>query len=156
MAAVVKVKEIFNGLVYINELVTDDDSTMRAHLKNISNGGKLPYIINEPQFLADPSHRVKVMCKPLFAMVTESKDPDKCKRVDAIRIKRYTSYYIRQNRTKPLSEFVANAKAPIEHLFNDHTWCDSSWCWSKQLIESKELIINSIRNKHAARLIRCT
>ena len=62
-----------------------------------------------PIFLADPSHRIKVMLKPIFAMVTDTKDPDKCKAVDAARIKRYASYYIRQNREKPLAEFVKNA-----------------------------------------------
>ena len=101
--------------------MTDDDSTMRSHLKNINKGGKLPNNILTPIFLADPSHRIKVMLKPIFAMVTDTKDPDKCKAVDAARIKRYASYYIRQNREKPLAEFVKNARAPIEHLFNDHT-----------------------------------
>lgn len=69
------------------------------------------------------------MCKSIFATVSDTKDPNKCKIVDATRIKRYTSYYIRQNRPGPLLDFIANAKAPIEHLFNDHTWCSSSWCW---------------------------
>ena len=41
------------------------------------------------------------MCKPIFAMVTNTKDPDKCKNVNATRIKRYTSYYIRQNGSVP-------------------------------------------------------
>ena len=83
------------------------------------------------------------MCKPIFAMVTGTKDPDKCKTVDATRIKRYASYYIRQNRSKPLAVFVKNAKAPIEHLFNDHTWCDSSWCWSKDVNEKKDQILSA-------------
>ena len=58
------------------------------------NGGKLSDSIMQPIFLADPSHRIKVMCKPIFAMISGTKDPDKCKSVDAKRIKRYTSYYI--------------------------------------------------------------
>ena len=111
------------------------------------NGGKLPDTIIQPTFLADPSHRIKVMCKPIFGMISETKDPDKCKTVDATRIKRYASYYIRQNRTKPLLDFVANAKAPIEHLFNDHSWCDSSWCWSKELEDNEQKIVSVVFNK---------
>ena len=123
---------------------------MRSHLKNIVNGGKLPNEIIQPIFLADPSHRIKVMCKPIFAMVTGTKDPDKCKIVDATRIKRYVSYYIRQNRDKSPLDFVKNAKAPIEHLFNDHTWCDSSWCWSKDMEEKEECILSVSLHKHVS------
>ena len=144
---ILKIDKMFEGLVYVKEIVTDDDSTMRAHLKNTTKGGKLPDSIIQPIFLADPSHRIKVMCKPIFGMVTGTKDPDKCKIVDATRIKRYASYYIRQNRSNPLAEFVKNAKAPIEHLFNDHTWCNATWCWSKEMEEKKEQIMSATIDK---------
>ena len=68
--------------------MTDDDSTMRSHLKNIKNDGKLPDHIIQPIFLADPSHRIKVMYKPIFGMVSNNKDPDQLKSVDYTRIKR--------------------------------------------------------------------
>ena len=32
-----------------------------------------------------------------------------------------------------MKEFVANAKAPVKHLFNDHEWCHEDWCWAKGL-----------------------
>ena len=91
---VIKIHDRFKGLVYIKELSTDDDGTMRSHLKNVINGGKSPNSITQPIFLANPSHLIKVMCNPIFAMVTGTKDPDKCRYVDATRIKRYTVYYI--------------------------------------------------------------
>ena len=47
---------------------------------------------------------------------------------------------------KPLLTFVNNAKAPIEHLFNDHTWCDSLWYWSKK-IEDKKNRVSLIEEK---------
>ena len=141
---VLRLETMFGGVVYIREIVTDDDSTMRSHLKQKKNGGKLPDRTITPIFLADPSHRIKVMLKPIFAMVTDTKDPDKCKAVDATRIKRYTSYYIRQNRELSLDKFVKNARAPIEHLFNDHTWCDESWCYSKELQVNKDRIVQSV------------
>ena len=141
---VIAVFEEFDGLVYIKHIVTDDDSTMRSHIKNIKNGGKLPDYIPQPIFKADPSHRIKVMCSPIFAMISDTKDPDKCKHNDATRIKRYTGYYIRQNRTKDLDTFVRNAKAPIEHLSNEHSFCDAEWCWSKAMQEEEHKVLEHI------------
>ena len=90
---VIAIYEEFNGLVFIENIVTDDDSTMRSHIKNIKNGGgKLPDYIPQPIFLADPSHRIKVMCAQIFVMISDTRDPDKCKHNNATRIKRYTGY----------------------------------------------------------------
>ena len=46
----------------VSTIVSDDDSTMRAHLRhkvdpnNDKDKGKLPPWVPEPKFLADPSH----------------------------------------------------------------------------------------------------
>ena len=85
---------------------------MRAHCANIINGGKLNDDVPQPQFLADPSHRVKVMSKPLFAMATKTKDPTKLKMIDAMRMKKYTRCYITQNRQGN----VQNLCPPPSHL----------------------------------------
>jgi hypothetical protein len=129
-------KQIFEDSkhrVYLEEIVTDDDSTLRSHLQNEHKGGKLPDMIPQPKFLADPSHRIKVMISPIFKLVTKTKDPSKCKNLDALRLKKYTGCYFSQSRNKPLKEFISSALAPVEHLFNSHTWCDPSWCWAKSL-----------------------
>lgn len=42
--------------VCIQHTVSDDDSTMRAHLLHESNGGKLSEHILPPNFPVDPSH----------------------------------------------------------------------------------------------------
>ena len=77
--------------LYLNEIVSDDDSTMRALLKHQSNNdkGRLPRNIPQPDFLADPSHKIKVMSQPFFNIVTKTKDPNKCKMIDALRMKKY-------------------------------------------------------------------
>ena len=54
------------GKVFIGTLVTDDDSTLRSHCRSLENGGKLFNDDPEPLFLADLSHRVKVMLKGIF------------------------------------------------------------------------------------------
>ena len=55
--------------IYIEKICSDDDSTIRAHLQHTVNGkGKLPDHIPTPIFLADPSHRIKVMASPIFKL----------------------------------------------------------------------------------------
>ena len=68
--------------VCISKIVTNYDSTMQAHIKNLRNGGKIPDHIPQPEFLADPSHRVKVMVKPIFKLVSSVKDPIRLSKQD--------------------------------------------------------------------------
>ena len=60
------IKDTFEGLVTVGDIVTDDDFTIHSHYRHNINGGKLPDGVPEPIFLANLSHRVKVMCKPIF------------------------------------------------------------------------------------------
>ena len=85
----IELYESYGGKFFIEHMVTDDDSTIRSTLKHKSEHekGKLPDNVPEPIFLADPSHQVKVMSKPVFSRVTNTKDPTKCKKVDALRLK---------------------------------------------------------------------
>ena len=66
----------FDGLVVIGSLVTDDDSTIRSHCTNKNEGGKLNEVTPTPLFLADPSHRIKLMGKAVFGVVQKTKNPD--------------------------------------------------------------------------------
>ena len=125
------------GRLFIEYLVSDDDSSLRSHLRHAENGGKLAANVPELSFLADPSHRIKTMCSPIYKMITNTKDPSKCKKIDFFRVKKYTSCYIYQNRNKPLDDFVKCARAPIEHLFNLHEWYNPEWCRVKSLIETQ-------------------
>ena len=130
------------------EIVSDDASSMRAHLQHEGVGGKLRGVIPEPIFCADPSHRIKVMSKPIFKMVTKTKDPTKCKQINALRVKKYTGCMIYKNKNLCLKEFAIHAKAPIEHLFNDHQWCHENWCWAKGLDKRTHEFICSVADKN--------
>ena len=85
---VLKINKMFKGLVCVREIVTDNDSKMRSHLRNKRDSGKLPDDIIQPIFLANPSRRIKVMLKYISAMISNTKDPDKCKTINATRIKK--------------------------------------------------------------------
>ena len=130
---------------FIGEMVTDDDSTIRAVLSHNEKKGRLAPDVPPPKFLADPGHRIKVMVKPIFAKVSKTKP---IKNIDAMRIKKYTSCYIVQNREGDFNKFVANALAPIEHLFNEHSYCDAEWCWSKEMDEKVHEILTTKTNSN--------
>ena len=73
--------------IYVGDIVSDNDSTLRKHCSSVSKGGKLKEEVCEPKFLADPSHRTKVTVKPVFNLVTKTKKLDEVKMIDALRLK---------------------------------------------------------------------
>ena len=99
----------YNHFFIIYGIVSNDDSTMRAVLKHPSKGargqvlkspkGKLHEDVPEPSFLADPSHRVKVVAKHILSIANESRDLQ-CgyTKADALRLKKYWGYMIKNNR----------------------------------------------------------
>ena len=146
MDLIVSVYEKMDGRVYCKVLVSDDDSTMRSHLQHSENGGKLDNSIPQPDFLADPSHRIKVMAAPFFKLVKDTKNPHECKKIDAMRVKKYIGCYIYKNRNLPLDEFVRRARAPIEHLLDCHEWCRA-----KELDDAQhKVILSNMKQKEEA------
>ena len=89
----------YNRFFIIDLIVSDDDSTMHAVLKHPIIGvrgqvlktskGKLDVQIPEPSFLADPSHRIKVVAKHICYIVNDSKAQRcGCTRADALQLKK--------------------------------------------------------------------
>ena len=157
MDLIVAVHDKMDSRVYCETLVLDDDSTMRSHLQHSENGGKLDNSIPQPDFLADPSHRIKVMAAPIFKLVKDTKNPHECKKIDAMRVKKYIGCYIYKNRNLPLDEFVRRARAPIEHLFDCHKWCDKEWCWAKELDDAQhKVILSNMKQKEEEDLPACS
>ena len=87
-----------NGRVFFQSLFSADDSTIRSLLKHKDNNPKeqLDIKIPQPIFFVDPSHYIKLMSKPFFKMVTKTKDPMKCKTIDALRIKMFGLFYLQE------------------------------------------------------------
>ena len=63
---------------------------MRSNIKHKGDKAKLPSNVPEPTFLADPTHRIKVMVRKIFGKAVKSKKPQKIKTIDALRLKKYT------------------------------------------------------------------
>jgi hypothetical protein len=144
-------KDAINHGYTIEFIVADDDSTMKSILRyswdelisagkmrkedypRYANGGKkkdygrLPLNYLLPHFLADPGHRQKCVAKPIFALANASAAVSEATIVDALRIKKYWGYMIKQNRKKELEELVILSEAVVDHHFNCHDFC-GDWC----------------------------
>ena len=101
-SAILKMVEdaFYNRFFIIDVTVSDDDRTMRAMLNHPSIGvrgqvlksskEKLDGEIPEPSFLADSSHRLKVVAKHIFPIVNESRDQRcGCTKSDYLRLNKY-------------------------------------------------------------------
>ena len=88
--------------------------------------------------MANPSHRTKVVAKPIFALANAPKSQSVCTKVDAIRVKKCYGYMIKNNCSKTIGEIKVASKAVIEYLFNNHKYCDSRWCRPKKLLETNK------------------
>ena len=90
-------KTLYNGndkKVVLKAIVVDDDSSMRALLRHPDNNpkGKLPLEMPEPEQLADPSRRTKVVAKPFYLLALLPKSQITCTNFDAMQLKRYLGY----------------------------------------------------------------
>ena len=91
--------EKLNELICISHIVSEDNSTIKLHCTNIRHGGKLPNKILQPDFLTDPSHKIKCMLNSIFNLCTSLpvEDPGHCKNVNGCRLKNYTAYFVPKN-----------------------------------------------------------
>ena len=89
-----KLSENYKGRLFIEYIVSDDDSSMLSHLRHIDDGGKLPPNVPQPNFLTDPSHRIKTICSSIYKMITDTKDPSKCNKIDFISTKIHKLLYL--------------------------------------------------------------
>ena len=141
-------------------IVSDDDTTMRAHLKHSwsekikekkmskdewprtakgrkkDDNGRLPLRIPEPTFLADPSHRKKSFGKHLFALATLPKRKSLVDKALAQKLQRGYAYMLHDvsllDWKLNQEKILTMAMAPLEHSFNNHAFCSDKWCRSLQ------------------------
>ena len=133
LSLVIKLDKKTDSKIYVEAFVTDDDTSIRSllshdHTHNGTGKGKLPQHIPEPRWLADPSHRTRVVARAIFALVTLRVGEEHLKKVDALRFKKNFGYMLKQGRSCTLEVFQQKAKAVIYHMFNEHRFCDPAWC----------------------------
>ena len=81
--------------------------------------------------------------KTVFQFASMAKKYSKIDKALAIRIKEYWGAMIKQAQTldkdNDMEKIIKKAKAPIEHLFDNHEFCDIAWCYSKQATRDKKI-----------------
>ena len=75
----------------------------------------------EPEWLADPSHRTKVVAKSMYQLAISPNKLSACTKLDAMRFKKYFGYMMNTNRMKSMSEIGRVSEAVVEYLFDCHT-----------------------------------
>ena len=131
----------------IHWIVSDDDSTMRAHVAHPktpegrrrpkSDQGKLPRWILQPEFKADPTHRNKVVSSKFYDLAKAPVRTSRLTNQIARRLKKDWGYMIAQCKHKPMDEFVVGAKAVLQHIYNNHEFC-GEWCDAKKALTEKK------------------
>ena len=94
-----------NGEIFLDYVVTDEDTKMKkytthAEYKNRgwkNHGGSLPNDIPTPKWFADPTHRAKCVAGAFFEITKGAKSATRADTLDALRMKKYFSYFFKQN-----------------------------------------------------------
>ena len=109
--------------------------------------GKLPIWICEPDFMADPGHRKKVVASKFYKLAMAPVAVSRVTSAMAKRLKKNWGYMIRQGKhLEDVDEFILMAKAGVEHMFNNHVYC-GEWCLACKAKEEKRKI-NALLKKN--------
>ena len=148
--------------VVTDTIITDDDSSIKAKLKwsnedymmnnkttvrptHVTRAGNvvprpdkggLPGYIPEPKFLADPNHRKKTLRGVLYGVLKKRvAERHGLTKVDVIRLVNNFAYMIRTLHQLEDSDAVRvdAAKAVLEHHFDNHKYCSTSFCKRKNM-----------------------
>ena len=96
--------------------------------------GKLPDLIPQPKFLADFNHRVKSVGRAVYELALMSKSKSMVDKNLAKRLKLYWSKMLQQVKKFDLQdeweEIEKRVRAPIEHVFDNHQFCQETWCYA--------------------------
>jgi len=106
---------------YINEWPVDAKSG-----RQIKSTGRLPAEIHRIlTYLVDPSHRRRVYGGQLYKLELKLRV---LKKTDCKCLIRNFGYAVKQNRDKSEAEFAKAMAAALEHHFDNHEFCNPTWC----------------------------
>ena len=72
-------------------------------------------------------------------MALSCKSQSKCENIDTLKFGKYSGCHLAKDELLPFEKF--KAKAPIEHLFGFHEWCDTEWCYSREIDTTRTQLI---------------
>ena len=141
-----KLRDKTNGEIYLDYVITDDDTKMKKFISHPeykprgwkNHGGSLPLDIPVPNWFADPTHRAKCVAGAFFETTKGPQSDTRATKLDALRMKKYYSYFIKQHCKKDIEWLMDHAMAPLNHLFDDHALCDPSWCHKRKKLDKEQ------------------
>jgi len=113
-------------------IISDDDSCGRARARNMNNGGQLPANIEEPTFLADPSHRKRVFARAVYNLANAPMKTSAVTKGLAGHLKNCYGACVKRNRHRSAEDLSDHVHNILEHICGNHTNCDESWCYDKK------------------------
>jgi len=160
-----------SGISWMDDFISDDDSSSRCVVKhpirfqmlknfinkwpvdkngkNVKCTGRLPTEINAVStYHVDPSHRRRVYGSHLYKL---EKKLSAMKKTDCECLIRNFGYAVKQNREKSFEEFETAMKAALEHHFDNHIFCNPSWCQFRDdsMRKSADIVRAKLRNVNA-------
>jgi hypothetical protein len=118
--------------VSICTVISDDDSNARAKARHVSNGGLLPLTVEEPRFLADPSHRKRVFARAIYNLSNLSAKISTVNKGLAAHLKYCYGACVKRYRHLSSEELSKKVYNILEHICDNHGGCHESWCYNKR------------------------
>lgn len=147
------------GKIFYEHIVSNSNNKMKNYLthqekwlgekKNI--GGQLSKEIPTPKWFTNPTHCAKCVTSTLFYLIKWNKMITK---LDALRLQKYHSYFIKQNRHKPMEYLREHKMVPLYHLYDEHHVCAPNWC-HKQSTEHPQRFKDVVKNLEYISMIGC-
>jgi hypothetical protein len=128
--------------VSICTIASDDDSNGRAKAEHICNGGLLPDAVEEPAFLADPSHRKCVFTRAIYNLASAPAKVSKVSKGLAAHLKYCYSVCVKQNCHLPATELSGKVQNILQHICGIHDGCDIAWCYDLKAKERNKVVCN--------------
>jgi hypothetical protein len=115
--------------VSICGIISDDDSSGRAKAKHVCKGGKLPIAVEEPRFMADPSHRKRVFARSIYNLASTPVKVSKVNKGLAAHLKYCYGACVKGSHHLPASELSNKVYNILEHICGIHDACNVAWCY---------------------------
>ena len=93
--------------------------------------------------MADPGHRKKTVASKFYKLASAPVAQSRVTSAMAKRLKKNWGYMIRQGKNcNDIDLYQQKAKAVVEHMFNNHTYCDSAWCLALKAKEENKTYVH--------------
>jgi len=101
----------------------------------------LPLTIEQPTFLADPSHRKRVFARAVYNLAAAPKKTSKVTKGLAGHLKYCYGACIKRNRHLPKEELSRKVYNVLDHICNIHENCDVAWCYDLKARERNQVYV---------------